>query len=88
MRRGEMAGLKWGDLDATAGRLSVRRSLQNVGGRPTEFGVKTRTSRRSVDLDQATVMLLAAWRRRLAEDDLPAGDDDWMFCNAKGRSQP
>lgn len=44
--RGEVAGLKWADLGTTARRLSVRRSLQNVGGRPTEFGIKTRTSRR------------------------------------------
>jgi integrase len=31
---------------------------QCVGGQPVEFGVKTRTSRRTVELDQATVDLL------------------------------
>ena len=51
MRRGEIVGLKWSDLDRTASRLSISRTLQNVGGRPVEFGVKTRTSRRTVDLD-------------------------------------
>ena len=62
-----------------------RRTLQNVGGRPVEFGVKTRTSRRTVDLDAQTMTTLARWRRRLDDDGLPHGADDWMFCNATGR---
>ncbi len=37
-----------------------RRTIQSVGGRPVEFGVKTRTSRRTVELDHDTVDLLAA----------------------------
>jgi len=86
MRRGEVAGLKWSDPDPAAGRLSISRTLQNVGGRPTEFGVKTRTSRRCIDLDPATVDVLRVWRRRLGDDGLPADADDWMFCNTKGRS--
>jgi integrase len=51
----EIIGLKWSDFDRSASRLSISRTLQNVGGRPTEFGVKTRTSRRTVDLDHHTV---------------------------------
>ncbi len=54
MRRGEIVGLKWSDLDAERSRLSISRSIQNVGGRPIEFGVKTRTSRRTVELDHTT----------------------------------
>lgn len=85
MRRGEIAGLKWCDLDPSANRLSIRRTLQCVGGQPVEFGCKTRTSRRTVELDHSTVDLLSAWRRRLERDGLPAGMDDWMFCNGAGR---
>jgi len=86
MRRGEVAGLKWSDLDPAARRLSISRTVQNVGGRPTEFDVKTRTSRRCIDLDPATVAMLVRWQRRLADDGLPLACDDWMFCNTKGRS--
>lgn len=50
----------------------------------TEFGVKTRTSWRSIGLDVETVNILDRWRRRLHRDGLPHGHDDWMFCNAKG----
>ena len=77
--------LKWSDLDRTSSRLSISRTLQNVGGRPVEFGCKTRTSRRTVELDRQTTRQLDRWRRRLRRDGLPHGPDDWMFCNARGR---
>ena len=86
MRRGEVVGLKWSDLDSARSRLSISRSLQNVGGRPVEFGVKTRTSRRTVELDHHTRDLLVRWRRRLQRDLLPHGADDWMFCNTAAAS--
>ena len=85
MRRGELVGLKWCDLDTPARRLSIRRTLQCVGGQPVEFGVKTRTSRRTVELDPATVTLLRHWRQRLERAGLPSDIDDWMFCNPTGR---
>jgi integrase len=85
MRRGEIVGLKWSDLDTVAQRLSISRTLQTVGGQPTEFGAKTRSSRRCVDLDSQTMDVLAEWRRRLRHDGLPHGVDDWMFCNPTGR---
>lgn len=77
MRRGEVVGLKWCDLEIGTRRLSIRRTLQCVGGQPVEFGVKTRTSRRCVDLDATAILEL---RRGL-----PHGIDDWMFCNPTGR---
>jgi integrase len=85
MRRGEVVGLKWSDLDRSTSRLSISRTLQNVGGRPVEFGVKTRSSRRTVDLDEQTVRQLDRWRRQLRCEGLPHGPDDWMFCNNAGR---
>ncbi|MGH9285107.1 MAG: hypothetical protein ACRD0M_05425, partial [Acidimicrobiales bacterium] len=56
-----------------AGRLSISRTLQTVGGKPTEFGAKTRSSRRRVELDDQTIDILVAWRRRLEADRLPYG---------------
>ena len=35
--RGEFIGLKWSDLDVAHARLSVSRTLQNVGGHPVEL---------------------------------------------------
>jgi hypothetical protein len=66
-------------------RLSIQRTLQCVGGRPVEFGVKTRNSRRCIDLGETTVDVLRAWRRQLRRDGFPCGVDDWTFCNTAGR---
>jgi integrase len=85
MRRGEVVGLKWSDLDLATKRLSIQRTLQCVAGQPVEFGVKTRTSRRCIDLDQGTICELQRWRRRLRRDGLPCGGGDWMFCNTASR---
>ena len=85
MRRSEVAGLKWSDLDRPNQRLSISRTLQSVAGQPVEFPVKTRTSRRCVDLDDQTMNVLVRWRRRLTRDQLPHGVDDWMFANPAGR---
>jgi integrase len=85
MRRGEVVGLKWSDLDPKAKRLSIQRTLQRVAGRPVEFGVKTRTSRGCIDLDPNTVGTLREWRRRLSDEGHPHGADDWTFCNQGGR---
>lgn len=85
MRRGEVAGLKWSDLDRPTSRLSISRTLQSLAGQPVEFPVKTRTSRRCIDLDEQTMDVLVRWRRRLAREGLPHGIDDWMFVNTTGR---
>ena len=45
MRRGELVGLKWHDLDATLAHISVSRTIQCLAGNPVEFAAKTRSSR-------------------------------------------
>jgi integrase len=70
MRRGEVVGLKWSDLDKQAKRLSTSPTLQNVAGNPVEFDVKTRTSRRGIDLDDNTMEVLVQWRQ-VDRDGLP-----------------
>lgn len=62
MRRGEILGLRWGDVDLDAGgRLSVSRSLVSVGYEVHESRGKTRTARCTIDLDPRTDEVL---RRR------------------------
>lgn len=85
MRRGEVVGLKWSDLDRTMKRLSISRTLQNVAGQAVEFDGKTRTSRCCIDIDDHTMWVLAQWRRKLYRHGLPHGADDWMFLNTLGQ---
>jgi integrase len=58
MRRGEVLGLRWRDLDLDAGRLTVVQTLIVVGP-DYEFGTpKTARGRRSLALDPGTVAVL------------------------------
>lgn len=71
LRRGELLGLRWSDLDLRKGRLAVRRSLYRVPDGQGSYAVKdsplkTRHSRRTVDLSPAIVESLLTF---------PAGDD-------------
>jgi integrase len=75
MRRGEVLGLRWGDVDLESARLSVNRSLVSVAYELHESRGKTRTARRTIDLDQRTVGVLGSIRR-------PGSDDDaYVFCH-------
>jgi integrase len=71
MGRGEIVGLKWADLDRSTSRVSVRRAVQSLAGQAVECDVQTRTSRRCIDLDPATITELDRWRGRLRLDGLP-----------------
>jgi integrase len=62
MRRGEICGLRWTDVDLDAARINVRQSITAVGGTPVVAGVKSARSRRSIDLDAGTVAALKAQR--------------------------
>ncbi len=55
LRRGELLGLRWSDLDFEAGRAAVRQTLSSVGGKVTFSTPKTTKSRRSLALDPATL---------------------------------
>lgn len=50
VRRGELLGLRWGDLDLEAGRLTVRRSVEMVDGARREKPPKTARSARTLSL--------------------------------------
>ena len=58
MRRGEVLGLRWSDVDLDANRLAVRQTLASVDGRPELSEPKTNRSGRVIDLDERTVAAL------------------------------
>ena len=75
MRRGEVLGLRWRDVDLDAARLSVRQSIVSVAYEIKITEPKTARSRRSIALDQRTVAALRAWRKLQLEDRMLLGDD-------------
>jgi integrase len=69
LRRGELLGLRWRDVDLRTRRIAVRRSLVSVGYEMHESDAKTQRSERVIDLDERTVEILtahAAQQRALA----------------------
>ncbi len=78
MCRGEIAGLRWGDWNASMHQLSISRT------RSTEFATKTRTSRRCLELDTNTEQVLESWRDRQRNDGHHIGTRHPMFTNTGG----
>jgi integrase len=73
MRRGEVLGLRWLDVDLARQRLSVQQALVNVAYDLHVADVKTQSSRRVVDLDDRTVAVLREWRKQQLEEQLLVG---------------
>ena len=90
MRRGEVAGLRWIDLDLGAAGLAVRSTRVLVYTDVQVVEPKTRRSRRAVSLDAGTVDALRAHRRRQEHERSLAGDawtdSGYVFAREDGRS--
>jgi integrase len=76
LRRGEILGLRWIDVDLDGGRLSVRQSLVTAGryGNVQISEPKTARSTRQVTLDPGTVAKLRAHRAHQLKQRMAAGD--------------
>jgi len=65
LRKGELLGLRWQDVDLEGGVLYVRQALQRLGSEGITFRApKTRGSGRAVALSPATVRRLRQHRQR------------------------
>jgi len=73
MRRGEVAGLRWSDVDLEAGRVSPRRPRVVVNYEVVVSEPKTAKGRRSLALDPATVAALREHRARQLKQQLAVG---------------
>jgi integrase len=74
MRRGELLGLRWSDVDLNNRRLAVTQAVIAVGYEVLVSEPKTSKSRRSIALDPATVVLLGEHRDRQGHERLAAGE--------------
>jgi len=89
MRRGEVAGLRWSDVDLEADRVSPRRPRVVVDYEVHVSEPKTAKGRRSLALDPATVAALRQHRTRQLEQRLAVGsrwqDSGLVFTWPDGR---
>jgi integrase len=87
LRRSELLGLRWEDLDLDKARLSVNRGLLAIGYELHESRGKTANARRCIDLDATTVSVLRAWQALQSAEYAAVGVDDpgWVFTTPDGR---
>jgi len=89
MRRGEVLGLPWRNVDVEAARLVVSQALLSVDYEAAVSDVKTANSRRTIDLDPRTVVELRSWRREQLEASMATGrrdtNDGFVFARPDGR---
>jgi integrase len=74
MRQGELLALKWQDIDMENATLSVRRTLTRSGGRLLLGNPKTKKSRRTIHLTEASVRALREHLSRQMEEIEQLGD--------------
>ena len=64
LRRGELLGLKWEDIDFTAQTLRVRRQVGRINGEVREAPLKTKNAYRTISLGTDTVDILKQQREK------------------------
>ena len=87
MRRNEVLGLKWPDLDVAKKRIALNRGLVAVGYELHQTRGKTKSARRCIDLDDTTLTVLGGWRAFQAAEFGAVGidnDEEWMFTDGDG----
>ncbi|MBI3651005.1 MAG: site-specific integrase [Acidobacteria bacterium] len=73
LRRGELLGLRWQDIDFESKILRVSGSLQELDGKLTLTETKTETSRRSLPIPDMVLAKLKAHRSKQLEKKLKRG---------------
>ncbi len=87
LRRGEVLGLRWDDIDPARRTLTVARSLQRVGGELRMVEPKTARSRRVLPLSELALRALERQRVRQAGERLKAEvwrDSGLLFASTIG----
>ena len=77
LRRGELLGLKWEDVDLQRGDLRVRRQVSRINGEVVEAPLKTKNAYRTLPLAEDTVSVLREQRRKV-------GNSPWVFPSPNG----
>ncbi|MFA1821217.1 tyrosine-type recombinase/integrase [Virgibacillus oceani] len=85
MRRGEILGLKWSDIDYAQKKIRVQRSYSKSGFTKG----KTDSARRVIDVDDDTITALKERHKIVKENKMRCGEDyednNLVVCRADGR---
>ncbi len=89
MRRGELLGLRWQDIDFETGAANVRQTVVAISGKTVFSTAKTVKGNRTIALSPALVSVLRQHRKRVLEEKLIHGleyqDNGLVFPYPDGR---
>lgn len=77
LRRGELLGLKWEDIDFEHGNLRVKRQIARIDGEVVEAPLKTKNAYRTLPLAGDTVDVLKQQKKKV-------GSSPWVFPSPTG----
>lgn len=78
LRRGELLGLKWGDINFENRTLEVKRQIQRVNGTVKETAPKTHNAYRKILLPAETIKILKAYKEQ------QKGKSEYLFPSPTG----
>ncbi len=85
LRRGEVLGLQWGDVDFKKGTVTIRRTRTQAGKDGVVVGPpKTTRGRRTLPLDPALVAALKATRKATRVQRIGAAGESWVVVDEHG----
>ena len=77
LRRGELLGLKWEDIDLEHGDRPVRRQIARINGKVVEAPLETKNAYRTLPLAEDTISILNEQKKKV-------GSSPWVFPSATG----
>ena len=77
LRRGELLGLKWEDIDFEHGNLRVKRQIARINGEVVEAPLKTKNAYRTLPLADDTIQVLNQQKKK-------TGSSPWVFPSPTG----
>lgn len=78
LRRGELLGLKWSDIDFGTGAIRIQRQVQRLDGKVQETKLKTNNAYRTILVEQDILDMLQGMREQ-REIESP-----YVFCSPTG----
>ena len=77
LRRGELLGLKWSDIDLEKGDLRVQRQIGRIDGKIIEMPLKTKNAYRTLPLSADAISVLKMQKCKV-------GNSEWVFPSPSG----
>ena len=77
LRRGELLGLKWSDIDLEKGDLRVQRQIGRINGKIIEMPLKTKNAYRTLPLSADAIDVLKMQKCKI-------GNSEWVFPSPTG----